>query len=478
LTRRVGVAGVAAQRRANYGLLLDALGDQVAPPFNEVPEGASPFVFPLQVDNKAEVIERLNSSGIRVLDFWSRPHGLLETDGFPNAASRRKCVVGLPVHQELRPRDIDSIVRAVRNGGQPRPAIHFEPIGDLEAARGDWEVLAERSGNVFATWEWASTWWRHFGSNQDLLLTTCRGADGGPVAIVPLCISSSRTLRTARFLGHGMADQLGPICRPSDRSKAARALIWTLQRRDREWDVFRAEALPGNDGWQAVLGGNVRRRESNPVVDIAGLDWEAYLASRSANFRDQVRRRERNLARRHDLRYRLTEDPDRLEADLETFFRLHDARWAIEGSSSLTAPARRFHREFARLALERGWLRLWTMEVNGDPVAAWYGFRFGNAEWFYQSGRQPAWDRSSVGFVLLAHTLREAINDGMSEYRLLRGPETYKARFTSRDDGLETILVPRGLRGHTVVGATTAARALPHSARRRARTWLNQANRS
>jgi CelD/BcsL family acetyltransferase involved in cellulose biosynthesis len=480
LTRRLSFVGSAAQRRANYRLMLDALGDRVAPPFHEVPEGASPFVFPLSAENKAETIDHLNRSGIRVLDFWSRPHVSLKVDAFPHAASRRQRVVGLPVHQELRPRDIDSIVSTVRDGRENRPAIRFERIGDLDAARGDWDVLAERSRCVFATWEWASTWWRHFGRNRQLLLSACRGSDGRRVAILPLYLSSVGPFRALRFVGHGPADQLGPVCAPADRSKAARALLWTLRQRNCRWDVFLAEALPVQDGWPAVLGGTIRRRESSPVLDIAGLDWEAFLASRSANFREQVRRRERKLARRHELRYRLTEDPARLDADLDILFRLHDERWARERSSALTAPGRRFHREFAHLALERGWLRLWIMEADREPVAAWYGFRFGGAESYYQSGRQRAWDKSSVGFVLLAHSIREAMKNGMGEYRLLRGAEAYKARFASRDDGLETIVVPRGLLGHAALGAGTAALALPESMRSTARNWLEswQADRS
>jgi CelD/BcsL family acetyltransferase involved in cellulose biosynthesis len=472
VTRRLSFDGVAAQRRANYRLLLDALGDCVVPPFHDVPDGASPFVFPISTENKAETVERLNRNGVRALDFWSVPHGSLRVDAFPRAASRRKSVVGLPVHQELRPRDIDGMVAAVRNGRGGRPTIAFERVADLEATRRDWEPLAERSRNVFATWEWARTWWRHFGRDRQLLLTVCRGAQGRAVAIVPLCMSSVGPVRTMRFVGHGPADQLGPVCAPADRGHAAQALLWALRHRDCRWDLFLAETLPVEDGWPAVLGGTVRRRESSPVLDLAGLDWEAFLASRSSNFREQVRRRERNLARRHALRYRLTDDPAHLDDDLDVLFRLHDERWAGERSSALTAPARAFHREFAELALQRGWLRLWIMEADGEPVAAWYGFRFGGAECYYQAGRRRDWDRSSVGFVLLAHSIREAMNDGMREYRLLRGAEEYKARFASRDDGLETIAVSRGLLGHAALGAATAARTLPENVRHRARESL------
>src|SRR5207249_3746970 len=103
------------------------------------------------------------------------------------------------------------------------------------------------------------------------------------------------------------------------------------------------------------------------------------------------------------------------------------------------ASAEPFHREFAAIAFERGWLRLWTLELDGRAVASWLGYRFQRVESYYQAGRDPALQRARIGFVLLAHTIREALRDGMTEYRLLRGNEQFKYRFATSDPGVETI---------------------------------------
>jgi hypothetical protein len=64
--------------------------------------------------------------------------------------------------------------------------------------------------------------------------------------------------------------------------------------------------------------------------------------------------------------------------------------------------------------LREGWLQLWFLELDGTPRAAWYGFRFGQVESYHQSGRDPASARSSIGFVLLAHAIREALMRGFA----------------------------------------------------------------
>ncbi|MGH3002485.1 MAG: GNAT family N-acetyltransferase, partial [Gaiellaceae bacterium] len=141
--------------------------------------------------------------------------------------------------------------------------------------------------------------------------------------------------------------------------------------------------------------------------------------------------------------------------DLDTLFALHRARWG--GRSGFGPEA--FHREIARLALARRWLRLWVVELDGRPAAAWYGFRLGNVESYYQAGRDPAHDRDSLGFVLLAHTIREALDDGVEEYRFLRGAERYKSRFTGEDPGLESVLIPASARGRVAVSAAAGAKS-------------------
>jgi CelD/BcsL family acetyltransferase involved in cellulose biosynthesis len=108
--------------------------------------------------------------------------------------------------------------------------------------------------------------------------------------------------------------------------------------------------------------------------------------------------------------------------------------------------------------LKQGWLRMWFAELEGRPAAVFYGFRLGGADWFYQQGRHPAWERSSVGFALTAHTLRDAVHAGIPRYRFLVGGEEYKARFTTHEPELETVAVARGVRGAIAMAAWRARR--------------------
>ncbi len=453
LLARLAPEDASPRRRAHYEELLESLRDFVPPAFQRLPPGASPFAFPVETDRKPELLARLDAGGIGGLDFWSVAHPTLRPAEFPRATALRGRLVGLPVHQDLRPGDVARIAEVTNGATRPRRLPDtIERVGSLEELRPDWERLAPATGNIFSTWEWASVWWRHFGEGNELRLAACRGGDGRRFAVLPLQRSGERPLRTLRFIGHSHGDHLGPICSPADRPRSAAALRRMV--REERADVFLGDKMPAVEGWPAFLGGRVLRRAGSPIMRFHGASWDELLRDRSANFREQVRRRERKLRREHEVTIRLSDAPERLEADLDTLFALNAARWP--GDRWFAGATEAFHRDFARVALDRGWLRLWILEADGAPVAAWYGFRFGGAESYYQAGRDPAWDRRSVGFVLLAHTVRAAVEDGMSEYRFLEGGESYKYRFANSDPGLETITVARTAAGAAAVAAAFA----------------------
>lgn len=349
------------------------------------------------------------------------------------------------------------------------PTLRCERLAGMDAAREEWEHLAARSENVFATWEWASAWWRHCGGDRPLHLLACRDEAGGLRGIWPLYLASRRPLRVVRLVGRDAGDELGPVCAPADRAALAASAAAALALLEPGWDVLVAEGMPGDEAWDAFPGGTRLSRIPSPVLEIGGMSWDDYFASRSRKFRQQFRRSERQLGEEHELAFRMTEDPAELERDLTALIELHGRRWGGESSGVFEGAGAELHREFAVTALRRGWLRLWFLEVDGKPVAARLGYVFGGVKVGYQSGRDPSWDRFGVGFLLQAHTIRAAIEEGLREYRFLRGGEGYKDRFANGDRGLETIVLARGLRGRAALAARRASLAI--AARRGSQPW-------
>jgi dTDP-4-amino-4,6-dideoxygalactose transaminase len=114
LLRRVDFAATQERRRLNYERLLQVLGEHVPHPFRRLPAGACPWYFPIECDARTQLVEELRAARISAMEVWAEPHPTLPPGAFPAAERWRASTVALPVHQELRARDLDQIAGATR----------------------------------------------------------------------------------------------------------------------------------------------------------------------------------------------------------------------------------------------------------------------------------------------------------------------------------------------------------------------------
>jgi CelD/BcsL family acetyltransferase involved in cellulose biosynthesis len=352
-------------------------------------------------------------------------------------------------------------------------------VDDVPGIEAEWRMLAERLGNAFVTPDWFLAWQRRYGNLDSPYLVVVRDRSGALCGVLPLVLRRYGPFRTLRFAGGALGDRFEPAADPAEQERVAAAAGAVMQRHQREWSAFVLDWVTDGEPWLEALLGPPHRRLSRtrfrttplPYLDLSGLSWQDYLASRSANFRSQLGRRGRALERDHDVVFHRVVDPAELDQRTQTLFTLHESRWQQRGASSLAAARRRdVLGDFAGKALEAGWLRLWFLELDGTPVAAWYGWHIGERYAYYQAGLDPEHASYSAGFVLLGRTLEEAFAEGACEYDFLRGDEEYKRRFTDTSRQASTWVVTPSLHPFRAVLATlVAGRAV---ARRLPRAWL------
>lgn len=112
MPRVVGV-DAARTRLSNYRMLLSTLRAHVPEPFQIPSEGASPYGFPVVTGHRDLLATHLARHGVSSINFWKNPHPSLDVTRFAHERSLRSTVLLLPVHQELRPRDLEVIALSV-----------------------------------------------------------------------------------------------------------------------------------------------------------------------------------------------------------------------------------------------------------------------------------------------------------------------------------------------------------------------------
>jgi len=315
-------------------------------------------------------------------------------------------------------------------------------VADLTAfdgLRGEWNALlrASDSDTIFLTWEWMRAWWSHLSAGCQLtILTVRRGSE--LLAIAPLC-SQGRTVLGAlqvSFLGTGRvgSDYLDVIVHPKDEAAVVPALATRLVEMGAALDLRQVRITSSTARRLAREMRRLRcpvralRTHRCPYIDLGPGSFGAYLATLSSQHRANFQRKRRKLESQDGFRFECVTSESRRRDLLPVLFELHRLRWRDRGGSDgLSGPGiLEFHEDWSRLALARGWLRLFVLWLAETPVAALYGFRYGRVFSFYQSGFDPRFANLSVGVVAMGLSIQSAIEDGASEFDLLHGQEAYK----------------------------------------------------
>lgn len=159
---------------------------------------------------------------------------------------------------------------------------------------------------------------------------------------------------------------------------------------------------------------------------------EAFLAERSARWRQQLRRKERRLAERYgdglrvDL-MRERDDLDRVLDDLEAISAGTYKRGLGVGFERTPE-----QRALVRLGLERGSYRAWVMSIEGRPRAFVDGYAHGGTFWLGTLAHDPSEEQRplSIGTLLLARVFADLCRDpDLDRFDFGPGDADYKQRF-------------------------------------------------
>jgi CelD/BcsL family acetyltransferase involved in cellulose biosynthesis len=309
--------------------------------------------------------------------------------------------------------------------------MSIEVITELEALQAiepAWLDLCRKNQvTPFQTPMWLLPWWRNFGSN-DLSVIMSRSGEGID-AIAPLYIlrddESDESL--GMFLGTGISDYLDVIGDASlivDEMSKLNCQLWDLQQLQPSSSML---SVPLPDGFSE----NVEDQEACPVLPLGG---QAFETLGSSHFQKKLRYYRRQLERTGEVRIE-TPTPETLDDLLTSLFDLHAARWKRRDLPGLLSDdaTQQFHRDVARRMLDAGMLRMYATRIDDRIVAVFYGFALNGIVYYYLSGYDPDLEKQSIGTILVAHAVEQAVRDGATTFDFLRGAEEYKYAWGATD---------------------------------------------
>lgn len=325
---------------------------------------------------------------------------------------------------------------------QSRGVMTADVIADgaaFELLAAEWDRLLEASGQCtpFLKNAWVDCWRRyaHDGATLNVIAVRERGK---LAAVAPLMRVSSGLSFADRleFMGTGPAgaDYLDLIIARGEDDSAINAIAGAIEAQ--QLPLYLDHLPPSSHaarlvttltgtGWTTIDGSP----DVCPFIDLSAHTWETYLQSLGAAHRANVRRRIRALEASFDMQFSLVDTHhDRRDA-LDALIAYSECRWKNRGgTSAFPSPELiAFHHHLTRRAMDEGWLRLYTLRLNGAIAGVMYGFVINGRFFFYQHGYDEAYARYSLGLAVMALSIRAAIEEGVREFDMLYGHEAYKS---------------------------------------------------
>ena len=341
-----------------------------------------------------------------------------------------------------------------------------DEVEGFDQLQQEWDAaaLASLDPNVFLTWGWLRTWWRHFGegsADARLHLVVMRD-DEGIVAAAPLFKATSRVgpLRstTLRQIGYDAGDYGGILLvrRPEEavelllahladelRGDVGGAVLSRLASDSVSLDRLRS-GLAGHD--DIVATEVVPPDAVCPFIDVSG-GYDLVKPLR----KNRVPQRLRRLGERHEVVFAEHSGPT-LEQGITWLTELHERRWAdrAEEFQGLLADAasEAFLADAIRALDAAGWLRLMTVTADGRPIAVRLDFEYAGRIYMLKNAIDPDFNEFGPGHITHARVLEEGMARGVTEFDFLRGDHPYKRRWANGERHLVALNLSRpGLAG-------------------------------
>jgi len=311
-------------------------------------------------------------------------------------------------------------------------------IRAFESLRDAWNLLLQKNSvqDAFLTWEWLYAWWKHYKKDRELWLVTA-WISNELVGVAPLMLEIRRKyglrVRVLCSLGTPDIDVGGIIVRDGNPQIYA-ALFDHLIAQKTLWDILELNEfmLDGPEIDQLIStfrnAGFAKHQKNSRhfYLPIQG-DWQNFMGRLSQNLRGDLRRKIRRIEKRSRLTFNRQVGCEVSWQDILTIFEINThGRYPHVYRSE---EERLFHRELLELMFNKGWLDVFLLYLDDQPVAYRYGFTYNNKFEDWRNGFNTQFSELSVGKVLLMMAIEDCFKRGYYEIDFLRGDENYKTHW-------------------------------------------------
>jgi len=325
----------------------------------------------------------------------------------------------------------------------------IDNTADFERLRPSWNTLLSESqtGNIFLTFEWLFTYWRHFGKEGALRILAASDC-GKTLALFPFMIKKRLGLRELRFLSSEICDYDDFLLtrEPAQKREALGSLVDYLGK-GRYWDVVRLKGIrEDSPAFNAadmlqIKGGrlsSVLQQHCDGALQIdLKSGWDTYYSGLRKSFLADIRGFRKRAGEAEYLAGGTVRE-DQLMKLLDTFMDMHIRRRGEAGDKSFfqSLRVRNFFKDVFSAFHKNKWLDVSQYRVGGAIAAMEIGFVYQGRFLRYLAAFDSQFKRCAIGRLLLFEIIKDSFARGLESFDFMLGEEDYKRFWNPRRQAL------------------------------------------
>ena len=325
----------------------------------------------------------------------------------------------------------------------------FEEIGDLQP---HWDAFVEEvSGDIFLTFDWSRIWWQYYGKGRELCVFIFKNSDQNIVGIIPMFFETIWVclvpVRIGKIVGcdFTLAQFTLPL-HPGYLDSCIKLFLETLK--SMQWHILNIGPLAGLSANTESLKDALCRflSDSEKVAIRDGIvqtyfklqpTWEKHLACLSKNQRREIVRKyaaiEKKVPNSVANLKTIFADNENFDSIFHAFVNMHQKHWQSIGKCGHFGDwpnAFEFHHDVAKAQLQRGRLRLTSVQIYSDILGYEYAYKFGAKYFAFLNARteEQAYDEIGIGTINFSEQVKLAIGEKVDCIDAMQGKYEYKLR--------------------------------------------------
>jgi CelD/BcsL family acetyltransferase involved in cellulose biosynthesis len=170
---------------------------------------------------------------------------------------------------------------------------------------------------------------------------------------------------------------------------------------------------------------------ASPYIFI-DKDWEQFLRGRSQKFRYNLKTCKRKFESETNFEV-VKYSETGIQKAMAELFSVSRKTWKFDAGTAIVSSKENimFYSSLAEISAQKGWLNIWILRVDNNPIAFTFNIKFKNKCFVLKNGFDNDYSKFAPSKFISSIAIKDSFDNNLTEYEWLGDSESFKMEWTT-----------------------------------------------